>query len=52
MQDRKDGVDEADFFMRDEREYKWDEKCGYGEVVLYNRLSRGDPLVVDRLVKP
>lgn len=52
MQDWENGVDEADFFMRDEREHKRDENCGYGEVLLYHRLSRGDPLIGDRLVKP
>lgn len=52
VQDWENGVDEADFFMRDERENKRDEKCGYGQVVLYNRLSREDPLIGDRLVKP
>lgn len=52
MQDWEDGVNEADFFMGDEREYKRDEKHGYGEVVLYDRLSRGDPTFGDRMVKP
>lgn len=52
MQDWEDGVNEADFLMRDEGEHKRDEKCGYGEVVLYDRLSRGEPNFGDRLVKP
>lgn len=52
MQDWENGVNEADFFMRDEREYERDEKCGYGQVLLYNCLSRGDPLIGDGLVKP
>lgn len=52
VQDWEDGVNEADFFMRDEREYKREEKRGYGEVVLCDRLSRGDPIFDDRLIKP
>lgn len=51
VQDWEDGVNEANFFMRDERENKRDEKRGYGEVVLFDRLSRGDPIFYDRLVK-
>lgn len=52
VQDWEDGVNEADFFMRDERECKRDEKRSYGEVVLYDRLSRRDTIFDDRLVKP
>lgn len=52
MQDWENGVNEADFFMRDERECKRDEKCDHGEIVLYDRLSRGDSILGDRLIKP